>query len=1254
MTIHKDESTDVDPVQIWSAKDLEAEFSKMLKAYHDKETEFNWEARDQSITRLRGILRGNATESPYLEVLMPCMKQMVDGIVKAVESLRTQLAVKALLLVTDIGVYIGRHLDNYTTDQILLCMMRCSSLTKKMVASASLETTKSFLKHTQFYPKIMNMLHLSMNEKNSQVRLYAITYLKTLLQTHAHHDRTRQTMDRSHSTEQFESIIVKGLNDPIPAVKEVCREAFWIFWEHWRDRGEGILRQLPPAAQKQLEKSKTTTKASNTKSMHSPTISPRASSSLGRHRHHDLSPSTSSASNGSLKRSMSPSNNRAVSPPHLRSPPPPSSISSQMQQEPALHQPTHKTRVPTLNRKKSAVSLIKRKPTSNFMNLITSDDMFQRCEGIVLLAKKLAPFPPSFDVNNNNNNEILLDVPNSPPVNGDQLRAIVMKLWDDHYPEPLFSWDSVTCIMFRLLAFEEYIPKLILEANADGKSENDLVKQQLAQMGLVRAKLFLQSQHPALVDTLFNSLIQYGNFAASNTPGSLAATSSFDRAAIGGKKDITRLPANRRKLTKQFLEWMDELVTPLIGLNEDVDVTARAFEGVPAEYVDLVNNCDNHTATSATSEWFESDDNIRQCLAILLPLITTSTSGTMWHAPLVTFIKHIRLLNQRLFEMVTTTYDEYSVNKICRVLGIHIRIEPPLSIVPQQQIAEEPMAMTNDRIEHDDEPVLNFQAEPLPVSTMESSEPPVAIDEVLYDDPPLNASISDITSQPTIDAPLVDKLTIQERNDILDHDVHLIPSTTATHFDERKEEDEIPIPEYFSPKQNVDAMYTHDTSAPIASLLDGRTVSGTSTSTTTKQVVSSSPLLPPIDAPQPVTSQSDKSLSEPPSTVTPPPQTAAVAAVESVAPPHAPPHVPAPTTQLLPSEPNLEKYPMPTHVPFFAPEKVNFPNPVFKSNVRANIVASSHSTTTTSTTTNGTLNGRNSKDKTMLLYTLIDKLNSATSSSTTTTTTTTNADTFRKLTRLFKEVPIRRRWDQGGIEESGSETWAGAQGDAGNFVETVQAILPQLDNNIVALECIRQLAVTQTGLFRYYERKLDDQGKSLESQLMEKLLDIRCNDNPTICVAAEDALDAVLGTLNPPTAFEMLMAFIIYRLLILPCNEELTDVRYHPVGSAFTYLGKWVKEMNETFYIDEWLLKRGGVNAIFKASAINHPLINIRKSCVDAMVAFHEVIGDDLYQFLADFREDQLNLLKYYVAKSQKKKISLRRDNNNNMSNGQF
>ena len=118
-------------------------------------------------------------------------------------------------------------------------MMRCSSLSKKIVASASFKATNIFLKNTNFYPKIMNMLNLSMAEKNSQIRLYAVGYTKTLLQTHAHKDHTRLIMDRTNSIiDYFETILIKGLNDPTPVVKEACREAFWIFWEYWRERGD--------------------------------------------------------------------------------------------------------------------------------------------------------------------------------------------------------------------------------------------------------------------------------------------------------------------------------------------------------------------------------------------------------------------------------------------------------------------------------------------------------------------------------------------------------------------------------------------------------------------------------------------------------------------------------------------------------------------------------------------------------------------------------------------------------------------------------------------------------------------------------------------------------------------------------------------------------------------------------------------------------------------------------------------------------
>jgi hypothetical protein len=486
------------------------------------------------------------------------------------------------------------------------------------------------------------------------------------------------------------------------------------------------LRQLPAIAQKQLEKSKTTIvrppPAQTSRAIYSPTVSPRASSSIGRH---DISPSNSSASTGStsqephhtnnnlvhhqqIKRSLSP---RASSP-HLRSygSPPPVSISSQLQQSPlpsnsispSPPSSLRKTRVPTLHRKKSAIGLVKRKPASNFMNLLSNDDPMQRTDGLVLLGKKLAAFPytPIPDLAS-----IQLDVPNAPPIEGESLKSLILSMWDDHY-DYLSTWDGLTCILFRLLTFEECLPKLILDANMDDSSrrtEADVAKHQDAQLGLLRAKLFLAHQHPSLVDTLFTSLIQYGGFVGHTAAPKL----------ISSRKDITRLPANRRKLTKQFLEWMDELVTPLIGLDKELDESMKAYEGVPTEFLQ---------AATHASEWFEVDDHIRQVLAILLPLITTSTSGTMWHAPLVTFMNHIRLLNQRLFEMVTATYDEYSINKICRVMGIHIRLEPPVAVVPQEMVSldiQEPIEEALDQQEPIDD-VLDQQE---PEEILDQQEP---------------------------------------------------------------------------------------------------------------------------------------------------------------------------------------------------------------------------------------------------------------------------------------------------------------------------------------------------------------------------------------------------------------------------------------------------------------------------------------------------------------------------------------------------
>ncbi|KAI8996900.1 clasp N terminal-domain-containing protein [Pilobolus umbonatus] len=1226
----KEDNLDVEPIQIWNGKDLENEFTQMLSAFKDKESEFNWEAREKYILRLKGILRGNATEK-YLDVLMSGMRLLIDGIVKSVESLRTQLAVKTLSLVSDIGVYIGKHLDTYIFEQLLMCMFRCSSLTKKLVASASLQTTITFISHASFYPRVFSMLASSIGEKNSQIRLYAVIYAKTVLQVHAGRENNRTLMDRMNATDHCELIITKGLHDPTPAVKEASREAFWLFWEYWRERGDDILRKLPSAQQKQLEKSKV---AMKTRTVNSPTLT-----SL-------ISPSNSTNSIGSAgsqgkSRAISPIAN--LIPPHssMRN----TSSISQMTFTPSKSTspppPTRKTRVPAISRKKSTIGLNKQKKAPSFLSLLNSEEINLKIDGIHILQKKLGAYPYSPAVNLHT---ISIETGIGPPMDGEALKIMVQTILDEGHPlmyEALSTWDGITLVMLRLFTFEEYIPKLILEANVDElyrRTENDIAKYNHANLGLTRAKLYLQHENVDLVDTVFTSLVQFGGF------GGIA----FDSRKLN-KKDPARLPANRRKLTKQFLEWMDEMVTPLIGLNEDIDLSQLAYEGIPAEYL-------NQEALA--SHWFESDHNVRQCLLILLPLLATSASGTIWHEPLVQFLKHIRLLNQRLFERVTTSYDESSINKICRVLGVHIRVDQTLPTLAMEDtlLVDEENIMQDEFLADDvlgnysptmdnppNEEDIDDLASPIEELLADVILPEITIPEVVLEpqepEIPIPSARSITVTEPAVEEeiPEVNDDVIPEVNDEVIPEVNdeVVPEAVNEVLPEDVHE-VIPMVDV-SPTVSLTATVSPTPIIPPAATVSP-TVSPTDEPHSVEKDVASEEIAQPDDSPSFV----DKPTMGIPTGVEEIVASSSKVAVrENQMSPSQKPlpdliydqkpseyyipndptvtHVTPPTLvdepSILASVPNPVKYPLPLHVPFFCPEKVISFNPIFDQPNRSQ-------------------SARHVKDKTAVLYSLLDKLNQA------------DVSVYRKLIRLFKEVPIRRRWDQGGSEESGGGTWAGGNGDGSNFVETIQLLIFHLDktkHTIPLLECIRQLAVTQPGLFRFYERKLDRKGRTLESQLMEKLLEIRSSDNPTVCCASEDALDAVLGTLNAPTSFEMLMAFTIYRLIITPLPDCST--RYHPVGSAFIYLGKWVKELNDTFYIDEWMSK-GGVNALFKG--MNHPLVYIRKSCVEAIVAFHEVIGDDMYSFLVDLREDQLNLIKHYASKTLKKKASIRnlRDNN--------
>ena len=75
----------LDACFVASKGDLEYEINNMLPAFEGRESEQNWILRDKHITRLRGLLRGNAYKE-YPTTYMAGVGSLQSGIVKGVRS----------------------------------------------------------------------------------------------------------------------------------------------------------------------------------------------------------------------------------------------------------------------------------------------------------------------------------------------------------------------------------------------------------------------------------------------------------------------------------------------------------------------------------------------------------------------------------------------------------------------------------------------------------------------------------------------------------------------------------------------------------------------------------------------------------------------------------------------------------------------------------------------------------------------------------------------------------------------------------------------------------------------------------------------------------------------------------------------------------------------------------------------------------------------------------------------------------------
>ncbi|KAF8631147.1 hypothetical protein AX15_002493 [Amanita polypyramis BW_CC] len=246
-----DENSEIRPVFIASSRDLENEFASMAKPFEGRETEHNWGARDQAITRVRGMLKGGVYQR-FSDAFITLLKEgFIQWSLKTLVSLRTTVATNTCSLYCEMVSLLGSAMDPFC-EVLFVNLLKMASLTKKITAQQSQVCVTAMISHTSSQPRtVIPALWSTMQEKAIQARTFAVAHLKQYMEVHG--QRAKSTIESSGNLEVLEKLIKRGLSDPNPAVKESTRVTFWIFNEIWGDRGAIIMNSLDPTARKQLE-----------------------------------------------------------------------------------------------------------------------------------------------------------------------------------------------------------------------------------------------------------------------------------------------------------------------------------------------------------------------------------------------------------------------------------------------------------------------------------------------------------------------------------------------------------------------------------------------------------------------------------------------------------------------------------------------------------------------------------------------------------------------------------------------------------------------------------------------------------------------------------------------------------------------------------------------------------------------------------------------------------------------------------------
>ncbi|KAI1410826.1 ARM repeat-containing protein [Hypoxylon sp. FL1857] len=239
----------VEPSYVNTQRELDDIFRDMHQWFEGKETEQNWLKREESVTKLRRLIAGNVP-SDFPDAFITGCRALLDGIIKAIISLRTSLSKEGCALVQDLAMTFGPGIDPMV-EILMQTFIKLCAATKKISSQLANTTVDIIIGRATYNARIMQHIWGACQDKNVQPRTYVAGWLKTLLKKEAHH---KNHLEHGGGLDMIEKCIKKGLNDANPGVREKMRSTYWAYAAIWPARAEAIMDSLDSTAQKLLQK----------------------------------------------------------------------------------------------------------------------------------------------------------------------------------------------------------------------------------------------------------------------------------------------------------------------------------------------------------------------------------------------------------------------------------------------------------------------------------------------------------------------------------------------------------------------------------------------------------------------------------------------------------------------------------------------------------------------------------------------------------------------------------------------------------------------------------------------------------------------------------------------------------------------------------------------------------------------------------------------------------------------------------------